>query len=250
MTKPHWLLALTVACVLAAVLWPAMPQPLNYHNFADRRELLTIPNLFDVVSNIGFLVAGIAGLVTAFRRETVFASNAERWPYAICFLGMLLTAFGSGFYHLAPDNERLFWDRMPMTIAFMSLVAAQVIDRISIRAGLWLLGPMLAVGAISVLYWRITERSGAGNVIPYGILQGYAVIALLLIALTYRSRYSHGNAVYSVFGCYVAAKVLEYFDPQIFSFGHVVSGHTLKHLFAGAAGLLLCRMLRQRRLVV
>ena len=33
---------------------------------------------------------------------------------------MLLTAVGSSYYHLAPDNERLFWDRLPMTIAFSS----------------------------------------------------------------------------------------------------------------------------------
>ena len=31
---------------------------------------------------------------------------------AVFFAGILLTAFGSSFYHLAPDNERLFWDRL------------------------------------------------------------------------------------------------------------------------------------------
>lgn len=247
MTRTHGLIAFTAACLLAALFWPAMPQPLAYHDFADRRELFGVANFCDVFSNIGFLIAGIAGLLTVLRRTTVFASDTERWPYAICFFGMLLTAFGSGYYHLAPDNERLFWDRLPMTVAFMSLIAAQIVDRVNVRAGLALLLPMLACGALSVLYWRMTERGGAGNVIPYGILQAYSVVVLLVIAFTHRSRYTQGKAIYVVFGCYVAAKLLEYFDAQIFALGNFCSGHTLKHLAASAAGLVLCRMLWQRR---
>ena len=99
------------------------------------------------------------------------------------FLGILLTAAGSAWYHLAPDNETLFWDRLPMTIAFMGLVSSQVVDRISVRAGLVLLGPMLLVGMASVVYWIVTERMGAGNVLPYGLLQGYAVVVLLMMAV-------------------------------------------------------------------
>lgn len=38
-------------------------------------------------------------------------------------------------------------------------------------------------------------------------------------------------------GWYIAAKLLEHFDPQIFALtGHVVSGHTLKHV-AAAVGV-------------
>ena len=161
---------------------------------------------------------------------------------------MLLTAGGSAYYHLAPDNERLFWDRLPMTIAFMSLIAAQVADRMSVRAGLILLVPMLLVGAASVLYWRATERAGAGNVIPYGILQAYAVAMLLLIALSQPSRYTRGNDVYWVFGAYVAAKVLEFFDWQVLALGDFVSGPTLKHLAAALGGAVVCRMLMLRTL--
>lgn len=78
-------------------------------------------------------------------------------------MGLLLTAAGSAYYHLLPDNERLFWDRLPMTIAFMSLIVAQIVDRISVRAGLALLAPMLLVGVASVVYWLATERAGAGT---------------------------------------------------------------------------------------
>lgn len=250
MNRAGWLIALTAACLIAAILLPPIAQPLTYHDFADRREWYGIANCFDVISNGGFLIAGIVGLMVTFRHTTVFESDVERWPYAVCFLGMLLTAFGSGYYHLAPDNERLFWDRLPMTIAFMSLVAAQVVDRVSVRAGLIALVPMLAVGAASVLWWRITERAAAGNVTPYALLQAYSVVVLLVIAITHRARYTHGSAIYWVFGWYVLAKLLEYFDVSVFALGNILSGHTLKHLAAAAAGLTLCRMLAQRRLPV
>ena len=238
----------TLLCVLAALLLPAMAQPVAYHDFADHREMFGVHNFLDTASNIGFLVAGLAGLIVVFRPRTCFEFTIERWPYVIFFLGMLLTAAGSAYYHLAPDNDRLFWDRLPMTTAFMSLVAAQTVERISVRAGMILLFPMLVVGAGSVVYWRMTEQIGAGNVMPYGILQGYSVVILLLVERFHASRYTRGGDIYWVFAAYVLAKLLETFDRQILSFGHWVSGHTLKHLVAAAAGYYVCRMLLRRTL--
>jgi len=236
----------TAASLAAALLVPAMPQPLAYHDFADRRALLGVANFLDVASNAGFLLAGIAGIVVVLRRRTVFEHPAERWSYAIFFLGVLLTAAGSAYYHLAPDNERLFWDRLPMTVAFMSLIAAQVVDRISVRGGLALLAPLLLVGAASVVYWLATERAGAGNVIPYGLLQGYAVVMMLLLAALYRSRYTRGADIYWVFGAYLAAKLFETLDDPLLRLGGLLSGHSLKHLAAAFAGFMVCRMLWRR----
>ena len=238
--------AFTIVCILAALFWPAMPQPLDYHAFVDRRALFGIPNFGDVASNIGFVVPGLIGLVVALHPRTAFENPVERIPYVVFFVGMLLTSVGSSYYHLAPDNERLFWDRLPMTIAFMSLIAAQVCERIGIRVGIAALAPMLFVGAASVFYWRATERAGEGNVIPYGILQGYSVVILLLLAVLLPSRYARARDIYWVFAWYVIAKVLEALDGPIFSLGNLVSGHTLKHLAAGAAGIVVYRMLLRR----
>lgn len=246
--KGTWLLvAFTVLSVAGALFLPAVPQPIDYHDFADQRSILGVANFLDVASNAGFLVVGLAGLVIALRRSTEFEYSAERWPYVVFFVGVALTAAGSGYYHLAPDNERLFWDRLPMTIAFMSLIAAQITERISVRAGLALLAPMLLVGAASVVYWIFTERAGAGNVMPYVVLQAYAVAALLLIALTRPSRYTRGTDIYWVFGGYVAAKLLELLDQQVLESLGLASGHSLKHLVAALAGLVICRMLLLRR---
>lgn len=242
------LAAFTALCILAALVLPAMPQPTGYHDFADHRALFGVANFLDVASNLGFLLVAGAGLTAVLRPSTCFAHGGERLPYAVFFLGMLLTALGSAYYHLAPDNERLFWDRLPMTVAFMSLLAAQVVDRIDVRAGLALLVPMLLIGAASVVSWRASERAGAGNVVPYAVLQGYSVVMLLLITVLQPSRYTRGGDLYWVFAAYVVAKLFELFDRPVWAIGHLVSGHSIKHLAAAAGGLVVCRMLLRRTL--
>ena len=111
----------------------------------------------------------------------------------------------------------------------------------------FLLLPMLVIGMAAAVYWLVTERAGAGNVVPYGILQAYAVVMLLAIAWLYPSRYTRGNDIYWVFTAYVMAKVLEAFDKELLAVGHLVSGHTLKHVAAAIAGLVVPRMLVLRR---
>jgi hypothetical protein len=49
----------------------------------------------------------------------MFIDARERWLYLVMFAGLSLTAFGSGYYHLAPDNARLVWDRIAIMMVFM-----------------------------------------------------------------------------------------------------------------------------------
>ena len=245
MRKRTWLIVgLAVVAMAAAFLLPAMPQPPAYHDFADSRRMLGVANFLDVTSNAAFLLVGVAGIVVALLPRTRLVTGAERLLYVVFFVGMVLTAGGSAYYHLAPDNETLFWDRVPMTISFMALVAAQVAERISLRAGVILLTPMLLVGVGSVVYWRETERAGAGNVTPYGILQAFSVLVMLVMAIL-PSRYTRANDVYKIFAAYVAAKILEALDWQVLEMAGV-SGHTLKHLAAALAGYLVLKMIALR----
>jgi len=240
-------LVLAAAVGIAALLLPRTPQPLSYHHFADTRTWLGIPNFGDVASNILFLVSGLWGLafLSGKSSDQRFIESRERWPYIFLFLGLLLTAFGSAYYHLAPDNARLVWDRLPMTIVFMPLVAAQIQERVSVKLGLWLLPVLIAVGIGSVLQWHFSEQQGAGDLRFYAGVQLYALLALLA-ALLLPPRYTRGSELLVVAGLYVLAKACEAADRQIFASGNVVSGHTLKHLAAGAAGLWVLRMLQRR----
>jgi hypothetical protein len=245
------LLILTAAVALIFLLLPRIPQPEAYHRFADRRSLLGIPNFGDVASNLLFAVIGIWGLIFLLRPRSNqvtgrFLEPGERWPYLVVFVGLLLTAFGSSYYHLSPDNSRLVWDRLPMTIAFMAMVAAIIAERISLRVGLGLLPILIVVGMGSVLQWYTSEMRGSGDLRFYAAVQSYSALVLLL-ALLLPQRYTRGSDLAIVFGFYALAKVLETFDQPIFAAGRIVSGHTLKHVAAAAAGYCILRMLQKRR---
>ncbi len=199
-----------------------------------------------MISNVAFAVVGIFGIVFIQRNASrIFLDPRERWPYYGVFIGLLLTAFGSGFYHLVPNNAHLVWDRLPMTIVFGSMVAALIVERISVRAGLQLLPWLIAFGAASVVQWYWTELHGHGDLRIYAAVQAYSAIALLL-ALLLPPRYTRSRDFAVVFGFYFLAKIFETADRQIYSLGHAVSGHTLKHLAAAAAGYWILRMLRLR----
>jgi len=247
-TRTLLLIGFTLLAVALALLLPAMPQPTTYHDFADKRVAYGIENFLDVMSNLTFALIGIAGLVLVLRPRSCFASPAERWPYLVFCIAVLMTAAGSCYYHLQPNNETLFWDRLPMTIAFMSLISAQIVDRVDVRAGLLALVPMVLIGMGTAVYWLVTERLGRGNVVPYAVLQAYAVFVLLKLAAMHPSRYTHGAAIYAVFAGYLLAKVFEHYDRQIFEWTGTVSGHTLKHVVAGLAGMPVVYMLWRRQL--
>ncbi|MFZ1140750.1 MAG: hypothetical protein ABR881_21555 [Candidatus Sulfotelmatobacter sp.] len=198
-TSVTLLLILTAVVALIFLLLPRIPQPEAYHLFADRRGLLSIPNFGDVASNLPFAAIGIWGLIFLLRPGSNqvtgrFLEQGERWPYLFVFVGLLLilTGFGSSYYHLSPNNSRLVWDRLPMTIAFMSMVAAIIAERISLRVGLWLLPILIVVGMGPVLQWYASEMRGSGALRFYAAVQVYSALVLLL-ALLLPQPYTRGS---------------------------------------------------------
>lgn len=208
-----------------------------YHLFADQRTLLGISNFWNVVSNLPFVIVGAWGFVFVRR----YINDPLRVAWLVFFLGVFLTAFGSAYYHLRPDNDSLAWDRLSMTIGFMSFVAVIVGEYLSIDWGKRLLLPLLIIGAASVLYWIHTERIGAGDLRLYALVQFVPMILIPAIIFIRRDHSDLGPYVLWMIAFYAAAKVLEHFDAGIFSVGQVMSGHALKHVFAalGPATLLL-----------
>jgi len=248
------------ACVLigivaGAVGWgifaPAMVQSQDYHRFADARALLAVENAADTLSNLAFLLVGVMGMAFLRRERAAggsgrFNSPQERLPYCVFFAAVAMTSVGSAYYHLAPDDARLVWDRLPMTVAFMSLLAAVVAERISVRAANLLLVPLVILGAASVMYWRASALAGVENLRPYVAVQFGSIAVILAIALLYRSRYTHGAVIFAVAAAYGVAKVVESLDREIYALGYWVSGHTLKHLAAAAGVYLLLKSLECR----
>jgi hypothetical protein len=226
-----------------------LSQPASYHNFADQRAVLGIPNFLNVASNLPFAVIGVWGMVFLFsrteERKRALVDPRERWPYLVLFTGLFLTAFGSAYYHLAPSNATLVWDRLPMSIMFAGFVAAVIAERIDAEFGIKLLPFLVLLSMASVLQWYSSERRGQGDLRWYAAVQIYSVL-VLLIAPILRAKYTRSLDFLVVFALYAFAKIFETFDRKIYGVHQVVSGHTLKHLAAATAGYWILRMLLKR----
>ncbi len=233
---------------LAAWLLPSFAQPQSFHDYADQRFWLGLPNAADVLSNLPFLAVGALGLHFVLRgwrtrNPDAFSDQRAAWPYALLFAGVVLTAFGSAWYHAQPNDATLVWDRLPMTLAFAGLVAGTLTDRAAQRSLHWLLA-FAAVGAGTVLYWGVS-----GNLVPYLAMQiGFIATALIATAWI-NSRHTHVKLIYVAAALYAAAIIFERLDHQVYALLDAwVSGHTLKHLTACAAIAVVYSMLRKRRL--
>jgi hypothetical protein len=234
------------AAVAVAALAPRIAQDPQYHRFVDGRTLLRVPNALNVLSSAGFALVGAWGLL-ALRGSAVLADPRERLPWAVLFLGAALTAAGSAWYHLDPTNATLAWDRLPMTLGFMGLLAALLAERVSLEAGLRALAPLVVAGAASVAYWAFTEARGAGDLRPYVLVQLYPLVAVPLLLELFPARYTRGADLVVALAWYAAAKVAESYDAEVYAALRLVSGHTLKHVFAALAVGWLVRMLLLRR---
>ena len=238
--------------IIAIFLIPSLPQNENYHHFADTRAFVGIHNAFDVLSNVFFLLVGLLGVrfVLSDRASALsgqrFLDPRERWPYLIFFLGVTLTAFGSAYYHWRPNDARLVWDRLPMTLGFMSLLAATLNERIGVNTGTRSLVPLLIFGIVSVLYWNVTLARGNGDLWPYVLAQFGSLLALLLLVAFFPPRYTRGADLIVSLLIYALAKVFEAADRPIFNLSHIVSGHTLKHITAAVSAYWILRMLKLR----
>lgn len=247
-----WLLSVSsVVVLLLAATLPPIAQSVAYHQFADQAQFFNIPNFLNVVSNLAILLSGLVGMLFVWRcycssTQQSFINKAACWPYFIVFFSVVMIGFGSAYYHWAPDNETLLWDRLPIALGVTALLAATLTERVSLRVGLWALPVLVILGGASVLYWYWTEQSGAGNLNYYIVVQFYSLLLIVLLSLFFPSHYTRGGEMYQVVALYAVAKVAETFDQQIYSLGQVVSGHTIKHLLAAVAIYLIVRMLQKR----
>jgi len=234
-----WLALIVFAPLLYLVLFQAaIPQDKAYHILADKRTCLGIRNFGDVTSNLAFLLVGGAGWLWCYRHLTTGA----RLSWLIFFAGVALVFFGSAYYHTAPNNDTLVWDRLPMTFAFMALFAALLSEHLGAVWERPLLWPALVLGVASVLWWRYSD-----DLRLYVWVQAAPLLAIPLVLAMFPARYTHRLYLLYGLGFYALAKVTEYYDLRIFeATAQFISGHSIKHLFAACAPLMLLLMLRRR----
>lgn len=239
----RWLLfSLAAAAAIALALHGALPQPADYHAFADARAWLGLPNAANVLSNLPFALIGAWGLwrLSAPQCSPVHAA----WR---CFCAALAcTGLGSAVYHWAPANASLVLDRLPIAWACAALLCAFLSERVVARWGKasTLCGAFI-VATASVAWWWLSERQGHGDLRPYLYLQ-FLPMLLVPAALCMKLRVqNHGGvpdaAWWAVLALYAAAKLMEFADHSVFDALLFTSGHTLKHLLAAAAALCVVR---------
>ena len=241
MTKERWRLGIFLAALAGGLAFaftqPRFAQDPSYHLFADGRSMGGVANFWNVVTNLPFLLVGAFGIARIGRLRR----PALRTGVLIFASGVALVAFGSAYYHLAPSNATLVWDRLPMTIGFMALFSLIVRDRLSERLGRRALAPLLALGASSVLYWYATELQGAGDLRFYYVIQFLPMGLIPLILLTGPGAGGlRASWIWATLAIYLVAKQAESHDRMLFEATGGLSGHSLKHLVA--AGAVLCAL--------
>jgi hypothetical protein len=242
------LIVITVGLVaIAFVLSSPYPQDPAYHLFADTRTLLGIDNFWNVMSNLPFLVIGAWGLAYIRRHGSTTCLNGLQSAYLVFFGGILLTAFGSGYYHLAPENGPLVWDRLPMTIGFAGLFSIIIGEFVSVRAARRILVPLLLIGYASVEYWAFTESRGVGDLRPYAVVQFLPMLLIPIILVTRKPAIGAAKYYWMMLLFYVLAKVFEQLDTAVYSAGGLLSGHSIKHMFAAMTPATVLYALYRRR---
>ncbi|CAB3806427.1 hypothetical protein [Paraburkholderia fynbosensis] len=225
-------LLFAIGTALQAV-WP-LSQPASYHHFADERSIGVLHNASDVLSNLVILVAGLLNLLWVIRHAS--RQPAQFPGMLVASLGLILTAFGSAYYHEMPTDATLVWDRFPMTIVFAGILAMLWTSATKQRVGWVQMLILVAVSVGTVVYWQAFD-----SLWPYAILQFGGLALVIGMTLTRKVDALSGWWLVIIF--YAIAKVFETLDWQVWALSdHLVAGHALKHVasgFAGAALLLI-----------
>ena len=214
----------------------AIPQDQSYHDFADKRIIFSIPNFWDVVSNVPMIFIGVYALKFSFNNFSLRPDLVTKLIPVILSFGIFMACFGSAYYHWSPDNISLFWDRVPMTLMFMPLFALLIYDYLGVQLGriaFWILIPL---GLFSILYWVYTESIGQGDLRVYVFVQFFPMLIIPFILLLFPKKTNYFKYIIYILAWYILAKIFEYYDKEVFELTGFWSGHTIKHLL-GAISL-------------
>jgi hypothetical protein len=236
-----------VVAIVAMAMQDPIPQPQNYHQFADSRALFGIPNFWNVISNLPFLVVGVVGLCEVVNGSGQGGLASLRWVYGMYFFFIACACFGSSYYHLDPTNASLSWDRLPIACAITTFLVIVIGEHLDEKLAQYLLLPLLVLAIWSVWYWYHSELQGQGDLRAYLLVQFLSVIVIAMILGLFPSKFSHTGYVWGVFASYAISKVAEELDGQLFSVtARSISGHSIKHVIAALGIGLFVLALRHR----
>ncbi|GLJ05613.1 hypothetical protein SUGI_0021180 [Cryptomeria japonica] len=244
----YYVSAAALFCFIFLMLvTPTIPQSQEYHKFADKRNLFGVPNTLNVISIFPFLVIGVIGFVLCLHGNYFGISlRGEVWGWIFFYAAVVATAFGSAHYHLKPDDARLVWDRLPVTVALTSVMVIFIIERIDERTGTAFLFPILMLSTVSIAYWRFFD-----DLRPYAFVQFIPFIAIPAMTVLLPPKYTHSIYWLWSAGFYLLSEIEEAADRKLYKWTHyIISGHTLKHMSAAMVPILLTLMLSRRSIKI
>jgi hypothetical protein len=238
MKKTQALAFVAIFLTFVAVLWAKgpLPQDITYHAFADQRTIFGIDNFWNVASNLPMFFLGIYGFALAFRNFRHRPDFTAQWIPVVLAFGIFITSFGSAYYHYAPDNQTLVWDRLPMTLMFMPVFSLLIYDLIGPVLGKWAFYISVPLGIFSIFHWQYTESMGVGDLRLYAFVQFFPMLIGPALILLSDKKTTYTKYFWLVLGWYIVAKLFEGFDHESYRICGFWSGHTLKHLI-GAVSL-------------
>jgi hypothetical protein len=230
------MLAITVLACVGIFFVPAIQQDPAYHLFVDHRHLLGVDNFWNVMSNLPFVTLGLSGLALTYFSKRFGLGEVGREKatplFTVFFTGILLTGFGSGYYHYNPNNLTLVWDRLPMTISFMAFFCMVIGYHLNMDLAKRLLKPLLVLGLGSVAYWIGTEFEGKGDLRPYVLVQFLPLVLVPILISRSGADFLKAKSIWLVIGYYATAKACEHWDGALYEQFLVISGHSIKHVIA------------------
>lgn len=241
--KYYILFGVFLICFIYLVSIDRIPQDLAYHNFADQNKFWSIPNFWDVMSNLPMFFIGLFGLYYSLKHWSQKISLLSNLMPLFLSLGIFGASFGSAYYHWAPDNQTLVWDRLPMTFMFMPFFAMIIYESIGEKLGEWAFCVLVPLGVFSIFYWQYTESLGAGDLRIYAFVQFFPMLFVPFMLYLFPISSTHLKLVLLVLFWYVLAKLAEHFDLVIFETLGFWSGHTIKHLLGAIALIFVIRYL-------
>lgn len=238
-SKIFILLTAILAIFLFFMMQSPIAQNLHYHQFVDEKNFWGIKNSLNVLSNIPFLIVGFYGLITLNQLKKLPA----RLSWKFFFIGIILVAPGSAYYHYWPNNSTLVWDRLPMTIGFMGLFSALITTYVNANLEKRILFASILIGFVSVIYWNLFD-----DLRLYYFVQFMPLAIIPLIIFLYKGNIYPLKHMILALSFYVLAKWVEFRDGEIYHLtGQVFSGHSLKHILAAVSPLIIIVMLKSLR---
>ncbi|HRL01162.1 MAG TPA: hypothetical protein PK856_01930 [Vitreoscilla sp.] len=236
--SPSWALLATITLALLAT--GHINQLAHYHDFADQTHWLMLPNGKDVWSNMGLILIGLWACYGLKRAHIPFTGRISAYVLASA---IVLTGLGSSYYHLQPNDFSLIWDRLPISLICAGLLG-MVFQYTHQRSDGIVLSIAIIFAVLGVWYWHVS-----GDLRLYLGMQVFTILALPLWLWQARAPRAITLALLWAIGFYIASKVTEALDVQLFALSsHIISGHTLKHLFATMA--MACVVVAMRAMVL